>query len=51
MGMGAAEFLIIVPVVIVSLALPAASLVLLFMTYRKVSNIERRLGGGGNGHA
>lgn len=45
MGIGISELLIAVPVAIVSLALPVAILVLLIMTYKKVSNIERKMGG------
>ncbi len=44
MGPSLSELFVVVPLAIASVAVPVASLVLLFMTYRKVSSIEKRLG-------
>jgi len=44
MGVGVTELFLVIPLAILSIAVPVASLVLLLMTYRTVSRIEKRLG-------
>jgi hypothetical protein len=45
MGIGFMEGFLLIPVVLVSLAIPVVTLILVLLIYRKVGLIERRLGG------
>jgi hypothetical protein len=45
MGVGFAEVLWLVPFFLVSLVIPIVILILVFLTYRKVGQIQKRLGG------
>jgi hypothetical protein len=45
MGIGFMEGFLLIPVVLVSLAIPVVTLILVLLIYRKVGLIEKKLGG------
>jgi len=43
MGIGAAELVLLFPMVLISLAIPIATLIIVFLVYGKVKKIEQKL--------